>query len=111
MSNVTTLRDKVKDVELEPATIANGAVELLNEVSASKITGEEERYSHIDLVDFGANVDGAEAAFDAVKPILAAEERRPRGRARRRFADVDRRAGRYKVAAPTLRALHEADPG
>jgi iron uptake system EfeUOB component EfeO/EfeM len=60
----------VKDVDLQPAVIANGAVELLNEVSRSKITGEEERYSHTDLVDFEANVQGAEAAYGAVKPIL-----------------------------------------
>ena len=68
--NVETLQNLVKDVELQPAGIANGAVELLNEVSKSKITGEEERYSRTDLVDFEANVQGAEAAYDAVKPIL-----------------------------------------
>lgn len=68
--HVEQLANLVKDVELQPGTIANGAVELLNEVSASKITGEEERYSHTDLVDFEANVQGAQAAFDAVKPIL-----------------------------------------
>jgi iron uptake system component EfeO len=68
--NVATLQNLVKDVDLQPGAIANGAVELLNEVSASKITGEEERYSHTDLVDFEANVQGAQAAFDAVKPIL-----------------------------------------
>jgi iron uptake system component EfeO len=68
--NVATLQNLVKDVELQPAGIANGSVELLNEVSKSKITGEEERYSRTDLVDFEANVQGAEAAYDAVKPIL-----------------------------------------
>jgi iron uptake system component EfeO len=68
--NVATLQNLVKDVQLQPAVIANGAVELLNEVSKSKITGEEERYSRTDLVDFEANVQGAEAAYDAVKPIL-----------------------------------------
>ena len=68
--NVATLQNLVKDVELQPGAIANGAVELLNEVSASKITGEEERYSRTDLVDFEANVQGAQAAFDAVKPLL-----------------------------------------
>jgi iron uptake system component EfeO len=68
--NVATLANVVQDVELQPASIANGSVELLNEVSASKITGEEERYSGTDLVDFEANVQGAQAAFDAVKPIL-----------------------------------------
>ena len=51
--------------------IANGANELLGEVSASKITGEEERYSHIDLVDFKANVEGSQAAFEAVEPLLS----------------------------------------
>jgi iron uptake system component EfeO len=68
--DVATLQNLVHDVELQPAGIANGAVELLNEVSKSKITGEEERYSRTDLVDFEANVQGAEAAYDAVKPIL-----------------------------------------
>jgi iron uptake system component EfeO len=69
-TNVQTLENLVKDVELQPAGVANGAVELLNEVSKSKITGEEERYSRTDLVDFEANVQGAEAAYDAVKPML-----------------------------------------
>ncbi len=39
-------------------------------ISASKITGEEERYSHTDLVDFEANVDGSKVAFESVRPIL-----------------------------------------
>jgi iron uptake system component EfeO len=68
--DVEELAGKVETVELQAVQIANGAVELLGEVSASKITGEEERYSHTDLVDFEANVEGAEAAFEAVKPLL-----------------------------------------
>ncbi len=71
-ADVEELQAKVKTVELQAVQIANGANELLGEVSASKITGEEERYSHIDLVDFEANVEGAEAAFDAVEPLLSA---------------------------------------
>jgi iron uptake system component EfeO len=73
-ANVATLANLVKEVELQPAGIANGAVELLNEVSKSKITGEEERYSRTDLVDFEANVQGAQAAYDAVKPILQKQD-------------------------------------
>jgi iron uptake system component EfeO len=70
VADVEELAQKVKTVELQAVQIANGANELLGEVSASKITGEEERYSHIDLVDFEANVEGSEAAFEAVKPLL-----------------------------------------
>jgi iron uptake system component EfeO len=68
--DVNALARKVKAVELTPTQIADGANALLGEVSASKITGEEERYSHIDLVDFEANVEGSEVAFEAVKPLL-----------------------------------------
>ena len=39
--------------------IANGSATLLDEVLASKITGEEEAYSRIDLLDFEANVEGS----------------------------------------------------
>jgi iron uptake system component EfeO len=69
-ADVEELAEKVKTVELNAVQIATGANELLAEVSGSKITGEEERYSHIDLVDFEANVEGSLAAFEAVKPMV-----------------------------------------
>lgn len=74
LADVEELQRKVRTVELQAVQIANGANELLGEVSASKITGEEERYSHTDLVDFEANVEGAEAAFEAVEPLLSAKD-------------------------------------
>jgi iron uptake system component EfeO len=74
LADVEELQDEVKTVELQAVQIANGANELLGEVSASKITGEEERYSHIDLVDFEANVEGAEAAFEAVQQLVAEKD-------------------------------------
>jgi iron uptake system component EfeO len=70
-ADVAELAKNVETVGLQAVQIANGANELLGEVSASKITGEEERYSHIDLVDFEANVEGSEAAFEAVEPLLS----------------------------------------
>ncbi len=74
LADVEELQRKVKTVSLQAVQIANGANELLGEVSASKITGEEERYSHIDLVDFEANVEGAEAAFESVEPLLTKKD-------------------------------------
>src|SRR3954452_4491963 len=69
-ADVEELAEEVETVDLQAVQIANGTNELLGEVSASKITGEEERYSHTDLVYFEANVEGAEAGFEAVKPLL-----------------------------------------
>ncbi|MGH3144946.1 MAG: imelysin family protein, partial [Rubrobacter sp.] len=47
---------------------------LLNEVSAGKITGEEDRYSHTDLYDINANVEGSEVAFEELKSEVAGED-------------------------------------
>src|SRR5262249_27261328 len=87
-TDIGELSARVQTIELEPAQIANGAVELLGEVSKSKITGEEERYSHIDLVDFEANVDGARAAFNAVRPLVSASDSGLANTIDTRFTDV-----------------------
>ena len=55
------------------ADISNGAIGLLDEVAASKITGEEDWWSHTDLSDFQANVQGAEVAFGNVKAVAASK--------------------------------------
>ncbi len=73
-ADVEELESKVKNVNLQAVQIANGANELLGEVSASKITGEEERYSHIDLVDFKANVEGSQVAFESIEPLLSEKD-------------------------------------
>jgi iron uptake system component EfeO len=96
MKDVTDLERRVRTVELEAAQIANGAVELLGEVSKSKITGEEERYSHIDLVDFEANVEGSREAFVAVRPIVAGRQPELAKEIDERFADVAAALGPYR---------------
>jgi iron uptake system component EfeO len=70
-TDIAALAALVRNVELNPLMIANGAKELLDEVATSKITGEEDRYSHTDLWDFAANLAGAKAAVDALGPALS----------------------------------------
>jgi iron uptake system component EfeO len=97
--SVKRLRVLVGTVELEPSQIANGAVELLNEVAGSKITGEEDRYSHTDLWDFDANVTGAKEAFDAVEPIVAAADTALATKIDEQFAATDAALDVYKTGA------------
>ncbi|GMA34824.1 EfeM/EfeO family lipoprotein [Demequina litorisediminis] len=59
-----------EDFTFEPFQIGNGAKELLDEVAAGKVTGEEEFWSHTDLWDFQANVDGAWVAFEVLRPLV-----------------------------------------
>ncbi|MDN3020640.1 iron uptake system protein EfeO [Streptomyces sp. S.PB5] len=69
---ITDLKDwqnRVGKAEITPTSMANGAKELLDEVATGKVTGEEERYSHTDLVDFKANVEGAEKSYELLKAV------------------------------------------
>ena len=73
--NVQKLAAIVPDAQQTPITpliMANGAKSLLDEVAKSKVTGEEENYSHIDLTDFAANVDGSKYAYTELRPVLLA---------------------------------------
>jgi iron uptake system component EfeO len=95
-TDVAKLHSRVRTVELDPAQIANGATELLGEVSKSKITGEEDRYSHTDLWDFQSNVDGARAAFTALRPLLTERDPALAGLIALRFDAVDRALDPYR---------------
>jgi len=70
LADVKTVVANAKAVQLNPLQLANGAKELLDEVATGKITGEEDRYSHTDLWDFKANVEGSQAAVQALRPAL-----------------------------------------
>jgi iron uptake system component EfeO len=74
LNDTKELRAKVETVEVTPELMITGAVDLLNEVSTSKITGEEEIYSHTDLYDFKANIEGAEKIFEIFKPKLTEKD-------------------------------------
>ncbi len=70
LADVTAVQGLVKTVDLDPATIANGVVGLLNDASASKVIGAEDIYAHTDLDDVDANVVGAQAAYNAIRPLV-----------------------------------------
>ncbi len=69
-SNVNKLDTLVKSLNYKPEDLANGAADLLEEVQNTKVTGEEEEFSHFDLVDFAGNVEGAQQAFAFLAPGL-----------------------------------------
>lgn len=58
------------DYTLAPVQIASGAQGLLDEIATSKITGEEDIFSHTDLYDFQANLDGSRAAIASLEKAL-----------------------------------------
>ncbi|MFC6083547.1 iron uptake system protein EfeO [Sphaerisporangium aureirubrum] len=75
MTDVKKIVELANSEAIQPLKLATGAKELLDEVATGKITGEEDRYSHTDLWDFAANMEGSQAAVAALRPVL--EERDP----------------------------------
>ena len=70
VGNVGKLNGIVTTLQYKPEDLANGASDLIEEVQNTKITGEEEAFSHIDLVDFAGNLEGAKEAFAYLEPGL-----------------------------------------
>ncbi|WP_347108161.1 iron uptake system protein EfeO [Paenarthrobacter sp. S56] len=70
VADTEDLSQRTRSVQLTADRLGNGAKELLDEVATGKVTGEEEIWSHTDLWDFQANVDGARIAFESLKPAL-----------------------------------------
>jgi iron uptake system component EfeO len=109
LRDVQTLARKARTLDFQPAQLANGAVELLNEVASSKITGEEDRYSHTDLSDFAANVAGARTAFSLLRPALVERgDGQLAGTIATRFTAVEQGIGRYRRPTPLGFALYDA---
>ncbi len=94
--DVKELQTKAKGLTYQPAELANGSTGLLDEVSKSKITGEEDRYSHTDLYDFAANVDGSQKAFKLLAPAVSEKDPELVDQINDRFADVDQALIKYR---------------
>jgi iron uptake system component EfeO len=96
LADVKLIVDKANSEKLSPLQLANGAKELLDEVATGKITGEEDRYSHTDLWDFNANVEGSKAAVASLRPVL--EDRQPDlvKTLDEKFAAVDTTLGKHR---------------
>ena len=69
-ADLASLQEQLATLELPAGALAVGAAELIEEVSEGKITGEEDRYSHTDLWDFAANIDGSKELIVLLTPAL-----------------------------------------
>lgn len=96
LKDAQLLRAKIETIDLDASLMVTGAVELLNEVSSSKVTGEEELYSHTDLYDFAANVEGAEKIFEILRPELAKKDAGLEKEIGERFAALKQELGAFK---------------
>lgn len=99
VSDVKLLQQKAKTLTFQAPDLANGAQSLLDEVAATKITGEEERYSHIDVVDMANNVEGSEQAYADLQPAVRRIDPSLSATIENAFAALDSLLNRYRTTS------------
>jgi iron uptake system component EfeO len=87
----------VEELDFTVDQIGNGAKSLLDEVATGKVTGEEEAWSHTDLYDFQANVDGARVAFEGLRPVLTERDPALEKQIEKRFGELQALLDEHKV--------------
>ncbi|WP_406305399.1 iron uptake system protein EfeO [Streptomyces sp. NBC_00885] len=96
ITDLTAWQKRVGKAEITPTSMANGAKELLDEVATGKVTGEEERYSHTDLVDFKANVEGAQKSYELLKPVASKNDPKLVAELDKQFAALNTLLDKYR---------------
>ncbi|MEH6799098.1 MAG: iron uptake system protein EfeO [Halopseudomonas sabulinigri] len=97
MSDIEDLNQRVQGLTFPPETVVGGAAALMEEVAATKVSGEEDRYSRTDLWDFQGNVDGAKKIFELVKPLANKEDAAFVARVEDNFASMEATLSHYYV--------------
>ncbi len=72
--DVLDLQKRIATLTIEPKNMVGGAADLIEEVAKTKISGEEDRYSHTDLWDFSANLEGSQKIVDLLGPLIQAKD-------------------------------------
>lgn len=110
-TDVVDLQKRIEELAFPPSKVVGGAAGLIEEVASSKISGEEDRYSHTDLWDFQANIDGAQKIVDLLRPQLQKENAALLAKVDANFKKVDAILAKYrtKEGFETYDKLTDAD--
>ncbi|MBS0880698.1 iron uptake system protein EfeO [Pantoea sp. JGM49] len=95
--DVLDLQTRISELAFPPAKVVGGAAGLIEEVAASKISGEEDRYSRTDLSDFQANIDGAQKIVDLLRPQLQKANPQLLAKVDANFKKVDSILSKYRT--------------
>lgn len=90
LTDVKALRDEVSapGFEFETQMFVHGPQALIDEIAKTKVGGEEDRYSHSDLWDIAANIDGSETLIAELQPIITAKNPKLMDKITEQFAGV-----------------------
>ncbi len=97
VADTAELLERVREIVITVDQLGNGAKELLDEVATGKVTGEEEIWSHTDLWDFQANLDGAKVMYDLLQPVVVQQDPELAAELDARFAELQALLDQYRT--------------
>ena len=111
VADVKKLKEEIDVLSFPPSKVVGGANALIEEVAGSKISGEEDRYSHTDLSDFQANIDGAQKIIELFRANIEEKDKALLEKTDAQFKTVNDILAKYKKGNgfETYDKLSEAD--
>ena len=111
VADVKKLKEEIDALNFPPSKVVGGANALIEEVAGSKISGEEDRYSHTDLSDFQANIDGAQKIIELFRANIEEKDKALLEKTDAQFKTVNDILAKYKKGNgfETYDKLSEAD--
>lgn len=97
-ADVKKLQAEIDALTFPPSKVVGGAAVLMEEVAATKISGEEDRYSRTDLSDFQANVEGSQKIVELFRPMIAEKDQALLGKTDANFKQINDILAKYKTA-------------
>jgi len=98
MADVLELQKRLANLTFPPDKVVGGAAALMEEVAATKISGEEDRYSHTDLWDFQANFEGSYKIVQLLHPLIVKQDKAFAKKTDANFKVVFDTLAKYKTA-------------
>lgn len=98
LTDVKALKAEIdaKDFQFETQMFVHGAQALIDEIAKTKVGGEEDRYSHTDLWDIAANIEGSQALISQLEAIITKRDPNLIEKINTQFAEVSKDIDQFR---------------
>lgn len=110
-ADVDALQTRLMALAVSPEALAEGAARVIAVIADQKLPAGDNRYSHTDLADFQATVDGSRKIVDLLRGLATEADAQAMAAIDAAFADVEATLARYgdDEAFESLDRLSETD--
>jgi iron uptake system component EfeO len=109
--NIEELGRRLDAADIQPSQAIAGANKVLEGMTTNEVWGNAEPWSHTDLTDIAAKVEGVDAAFAAAKPALADKDQELATRIEAQLHKLFAKVGEYGTLAREPEQSRPQEPG